>query len=46
MEVSEREPEIKFGKVRHMWKGWLGDDASGKNVEKTVTKNEEAVESK
>ena len=46
MEVSEREPEIKFGKVRHMWRGWLGDDASDKKVDKTVTKNEEAVESK
>ena len=41
MEVSEREPEIKFVKVR-----WLGDDASDKKVDKTVTKNEEAVESK
>ena len=41
MEVSEREPEIKFVKVR-----WLGDDASDKKVEKTLTKNEEAVESK
>ena len=48
MEDSEREPDIKFGRVRHMWKGWLGDDASDKKVDKTVTvtKNEEAVESK
>ena len=48
MEDSEREPEINLGRVRHMWKGWLGDDASDKKVDKTVrvTKNEEAVESK